>query len=871
MPNWRASQSPGAWWGNGDLPITGSGVENLSIDSSGVHSGGGIITLAGTTKCWVKGVRTMFEADSHIKLWYGNLFNTIRDNYMYGSQCHGGTCSQSYGINTYTGSANLFENNICDSVATCFQMENQQGSVYGYNYAINEINTAGPGWMLGHFSAHAPGNMYVLWEGNEVTSSILDDIHGPADFITEFRNRISGWQPGIPAYYPSIPIENIAWSRYTNAVGNVLGTSGLNTRYTSITGDGSDATETCMHSIFALGWSGYCNNYPEPPSPGNGCSASNTCPWPDPLVATTFLRWGNWDTANGSTQWNPSEVPSALPIYANPVPASQTLPSSFYLAGKPIWWPASIPFPPTGPDVSGGDVLNVGGHAYHIPAETCWKTTTFDPAYVSATPGATASWSSGVATVNVGTIPADLLPAAAFTVTGMNPAGYNCNNCIILSNTATTLSYAVATDPGGNGSGGTVYMANDPIGSGSPALNFNADTCYGSTASAPLPPTVVTPASAAPNPVTGTTTNLSVLGSDVTGESNLTYIWSSLAGVSYSANTSNAAKNTTAAFTQAGSYAFQVVIVDTSSLQVTSSTNVTVNQTLSSITVSPSTVTVQVKGTHGFTAKALDQFNQPMAAQPASFSWSVSGGGVISSTGAFTAGSTAGGPFNITATANGVTSLPAQVTVTAAAPPTVHLTTPSDGTTYTAPATVPLAATVTQGTNPITKVQFFHDGVIITTSTTKPYSFSWTNVGAGTYAISAVVTDSQGLQNASNVATITVNAAGPVITQQPQNQTVSVGQNATFAITATGAGLSYQWQYQSQGAFFPIAGATSPSYTLSNVTLADNGLIYECVVSNSGGSVTSQSATLTVTSGTGGPTTLPAIDPNDLPSYAGIS
>ena len=40
------------------------------------------------------------------------------------------------------------------------------------------------------------------------------------------------------------------------------------------------------------------------------------------------------------------------------------------------------------------------------------------------------------------------------------------------------------------------------------------------------PPTVAQPAAANPNPVTGTTTNLSVLGADDGGEANLTYTWS---------------------------------------------------------------------------------------------------------------------------------------------------------------------------------------------------------------------------------------------------------------------------------------------------------------------------------------------------------
>ena len=152
-----------------------------------------------------------------------------------------------------------------------------------------------------------------------------------------------------------------------------------------------------------------------------------------------------------------------------------------------------------------------------------------------------------------------------------------------------------------------------------------------------------------------------------------------------------------------------------------------------------------------------------------------------------------------------------------------------------------------------------------------PTASSWTNVGVGTYAISAVVTDSQGLQNTSNIATITVNAAGaghhPAAPEPDRKHRAEcdVHDHRHWDRTHLPVAIPVP------RAFFPIAGATSASDTLANVTLADNGLVYECVVSNSGGSVTSQPVTLTVTSGTGGPTTLPAINPNDLPSYAGIN
>jgi len=83
----------------------------------------------------------------------------------------------------------------------------------------------------------------------------------------------------------------------------------------------------------------------------------------------------------------------------------------------------------------------------------------------------------------------------------------------------------------------------------------------------------------------------------------------------------------------------------------------------------------------------------------------------------------------------------------------------------------------------------------------------------------------------------------PLITSQPVNQSVLVGQTATFSVTATGtAPLSYQWQKNGNA----ISGATSSSYTTPATSTSDNGTQFTVVVSNSAGSVTSSAATLTV-------------------------
>ena len=75
-------------------------------------------------------------------------------------------------------------------------------------------------------------------------------------------------------------------------------------------------------------------------------------------------------------------------------------------------------------------------------------------------------------------------------------------------------------------------------------------------------------------------------------------------------------------------------------------------------------------------------------------------------------------------------------------------------------------------------------------------------------------------------------ATGPAITTQPSNQTVTVGQTATFSVVATGTvPLTYQWQNGATA----ISGATSANYTTPATTSADNGSQFSVVVSNSAG------------------------------------
>lgn len=85
-------------------------------------------------------------------------------------------------------------------------------------------------------------------------------------------------------------------------------------------------------------------------------------------------------------------------------------------------------------------------------------------------------------------------------------------------------------------------------------------------------------------------------------------------------------------------------------------------------------------------------------------------------------------------------------------------------------------------------------------------------------------------------------AVAPIISGQPTNRTVALGQSATFAVTASGSvPLSYQWQR----GLVDIPGANSATLEILNAQLVDAGS-YRVVVSNSAGIVPSQAATLTV-------------------------
>jgi hypothetical protein len=123
------------------------------------------------------------------------------------------------------------------------------------------------------------------------------------------------------------------------------------------------------------------------------------------------------------------------------------------------------------------------------------------------------------------------------------------------------------------------------------------------------------------------------------------------------------------------------------------------------------------------------------------------------------------GTYLLTARASddtGAITTSATVSVTVRAPnqaPTVALTSPAPGASFTAPATVNLAATASDPDGTIARVQFFAGGTLLATDSSAPYSFSWKKVQPGTYTVTAQATDNAGKVGTSAPVTIVVKPA----------------------------------------------------------------------------------------------------------------
>jgi chitinase len=93
-------------------------------------------------------------------------------------------------------------------------------------------------------------------------------------------------------------------------------------------------------------------------------------------------------------------------------------------------------------------------------------------------------------------------------------------------------------------------------------------------------------------------------------------------------------------------------------------------------------------------------------------------------------------------------------------PPAVSITSPANNANFTAPATVTIQASASDADGSVTKVEFFNGSTSLGSVTAAPYSYTWSNVAAGTYTITAKATDNSGAVTTSAAVTIVVGNGG---------------------------------------------------------------------------------------------------------------
>jgi sulfur relay (sulfurtransferase) complex TusBCD TusD component (DsrE family) len=196
-----------------------------------------------------------------------------------------------------------------------------------------------------------------------------------------------------------------------------------------------------------------------------------------------------------------------------------------------------------------------------------------------------------------------------------------------------------------------------------------------------------------------------------------------------------------------------------------------------------------------------------------------------------------------------VMSAVATVLITNALLPSIALTAPVNGTSYAAPATLNLAASVTANGHAITQVQFYNGATLLGTVATTPYNFSWTNVSAGSYSLTAQAVFDSGSTVASTAANVTVsNVPLPYIALISPTNGASYLAPATISlvasVTTNGRSIS-KVQFYNGATLLGTATQTPCSLSWTNVSAGSYGVTAQAVY-DSGGTVSSATASVMI-------------------------
>jgi hypothetical protein len=167
------------------------------------------------------------------------------------------------------------------------------------------------------------------------------------------------------------------------------------------------------------------------------------------------------------------------------------------------------------------------------------------------------------------------------------------------------------------------------------------------------------------------------------------------------------------------------------------------------------------------------------------------------------------------------------------ASPTVSVTSPKSDAQFAVGSNVSIAANAADSDGTVAKVEFYNGTTLLGTATRAPYNYTWSNVEAGDYSVTAKATDNKGATTTSGVVKIKVasNASPTISITSPSSNdqfavgsTVSIAANAadsdgkitkvefyngaTLLGTDTSAPYSYTWTNVKSGVYSLTAKAT---------------------------------------------------------------
>ena len=381
MSGGAISITPGLYRAYTNMPIavpfemsaSYSGVEDLQIyaNNSGYSSN---VSMSKCAYCWVKGVESNYADGDHVEAYWG-FHDEIRDSYFSNAFLHSPGAHDSDIQIAFKTSASLVENNIIERTHESIMLEwGAAGNVIAYNYTMGEFDSGAPNLDIGGIDFHGAHPQFNLIEGNVVTQITADSVWGSSSHTTAFRNwavgtnricsPISGRSPvdcsgtnGHYGFQAARAIEMSYLGTLGNFVGNVVGSAEMQSlkgyNHSLAQRETIEYPAARSYDSAAYGWSfGYGGTGDD--GTGTGCGGG-VPPCHRPETSSKDFFHGNYNNVSGVIVWAPG--------------VTHQLPASLYRIGKPKWWGA-MPFPATGPDVTGG--AGPGGHSYGNPAQACY-------------------------------------------------------------------------------------------------------------------------------------------------------------------------------------------------------------------------------------------------------------------------------------------------------------------------------------------------------------------------------------------------------------------------------------------------------------------------------------------------------------------